>query len=366
MFELNTKAKRFILALIVVGAGAGVLVGSGAIARGSGSTAVTKAPIVAPAHMWQELPRASVDLRFGLTSVWTGTELIVSDVDSAAVYEPATRSWQNVPAPPEMDNYCRRSAVWTGKEMLVWGCDQAAFDPVANTWRRLPPAPTRHGVLVWTGRELIGWGGGCCGDVSDDGAAYDPEKNTWRKLAPAPIPGQQSPAAVWTGGELVVLNGYDPEGKPVGGAAYDPAADSWRRIPSLPQRTPGALAVWSGNEVLLVGGGMGYAGGYALDPAENRWRELANLEAPGVPVLAAWTGLRVIEVGPKATAYEPGTNRWSILPTPPQALRQGGAAVWTGRKLFVVTPSGVAASLSPPPGKALGLPPPLPQCCGGG
>lgn len=38
MFELNTKAKGFILALAVVGAGAGVLVGSGALARGSDST----------------------------------------------------------------------------------------------------------------------------------------------------------------------------------------------------------------------------------------------------------------------------------------------------------------------------------------
>jgi hypothetical protein len=366
MFELNTKAKGFILALAVVGAGAGVLVGSGALARGSDSTAVAKAPIAAPPHMWQELPRAPVDLRFGLTSVWTGTELIVSDVDSVASYEPISRSWTKLPAPPEMDNFCRRSAVWTGKEMMVWGCRQAAFDPLAGKWRELPPAPTRHGILVWTGRELIGWGGGCCGDVSDDGSAYDPKTNTWRKLAPAPVPGQQSPTAVWTGQELVVLNGNDPEGKPVGGAAYDPRTDTWRRIASLPQRTPGALAVWSGGEVLLVGGGMGYAGGYALDPAANRWRELANVQLTGFPLLAVWTGLRVIAVGPKVTAYEPGTNRWSLLPTPPQALRQGGAAVWTGRKLFVVTPSGLLASLNPPPGKALGPPPPLPQCCGGG
>ena len=56
---------------------------------------------------------------------------------------------------------------------------------------------------MWTGRELIGWGGGCCGDVSDDGSAYNPETNTWRKLAEAPVAGQQSPAGAWTGHELV-------------------------------------------------------------------------------------------------------------------------------------------------------------------
>jgi hypothetical protein len=366
MFQLNTKAKRLVLAMAVVTVGAGLLVGSGALARGSSGAAAR--------YDWQTLPDAPVDLRFGLTSVWTGGELIVSDVDSAAAYDPGTESWRKLPAPPEMDNFCRRSAVWTGKEMLVWGCGQVAFDPAADTWRRLPPAPTRHGVLVWTGRELIGWGGGCCGDVSDDGSAYDPATNHWRKLAPAPIEGQQSPAAVWTGHELVILNGYDPEGKPVGGAAYDPAGDTWRSIASLPQRTPGELAIWDGDEILLVGGGSGFGGGYAFDPSTNRWREIGRADLPGVPLLAVWTGRRLIEVGPKTTAYDPVNDRWSILPRAPQALRQAGVAVWTSRRLFLVSPTGAGAVLTPPPGTSVallhgatrGLPPPLPQCCGGG
>jgi hypothetical protein len=367
MFQLNRKAKRLILVLAVMSVGAGLLVGSGALARGSGALA-------RPRYDWQMLPDAPVDLRFGLTSVWTGSELIVSDVDSAAAYDPATKAWRKLPAPPGMDNYCRRSAAWTGKEMLVWGCGQAAFDPVANRWRRLLPAPTRHGALVWTGRELIGWGGGCCGDVSEDGSAYDPEKNTWRKLAPAPIAGQQSPAAVWTGRELVVVNGYDPEGKPVGGAAYDPASDTWRRIPSLPQRTQMAIAVWDGKEVLLVGGGSGFGGGYAFNPSTNRWRELAQATLDGVPLFALWTGRRVIELGPKAAAYDPRSERWSVLSTPAQPVRQAGAAVWTGRKVFLVNAVGQVAVMSPSRGIPVELlhsgtrsmSPPLPQCCGGG
>ena len=289
MFKLNTKAKRLVFALAVASVGAGLLVGSGALARGS------SAP-VATTYDWQMLPDAPVDLRFGLTSVWTGSELIVSDVDSTAAFDPATKAWRKLPTPPQMDNFCRRSAVWTGKEMLVWGCGQAAFDPVRGTWRRLPPAPTRHRVLVWTGRELVGWGGGCCGDVSDDGSAYDPTTDTWRKLAPAPIEGQQSPAAAWTGHELVVVNGFDPDGNSVGGAAYDPASDSWRRIASLPQRTQMAIAVWDGKEVLLLGGGSGFGGGYAFNPATNRWREIAQASLHDVPLFALWTGRRVIEL----------------------------------------------------------------------
>ena len=372
MFQLKPKAKRFIVVLALVCA-AGLLVGSAAVVRGSGSASAAERSPARGVRGWQSLPAAPVDLRFGLTSVWTGSELIVADADSAAAYDPATVDWRKLATPPEMDNYCRRSAAWTGKEMLVWGCGQAAYDPAADTWRRLPPAPTRHGVLVWTGHELLGWGGGCCGDVSDDGSAYDPSTNTWRKLAPAPIPGQQSPAAVWTGRELVVVNGYDPEGKPVGGAAYDPAADTWRRIPSLPQRTQMAIAVWDGREVLLVGGGLGFGGGYAFNPTMNRWRQLAQAQLYGVPVSALWTGRRVIELGPKTTAYDPKADRWSVLPRAPQALRHAGVAVWTGRSVYLVTPSGLAGVLTPPKGRTArlvhrstrGLPPPLPQCCGG-
>jgi hypothetical protein len=67
-------------------------------------------------------------------------------------------------------------------------------EPVAS----VPDSPARNGIVVWTGRELIGWGGGCCGDVSDDGSA-NPATNAWRKLAPAPVSGQQSPIGAWTG-----------------------------------------------------------------------------------------------------------------------------------------------------------------------
>ena len=122
--------------------------------------------------------------------------------------------------------------------MLVWGCGLTAYNPSTNQWRRLPDSPTRNGIVVWTGRELIGWGGGCCGDVSDDGSAYNPVTNTWRKIAAAPVSGQQSPVGAWTGRELVIFNGHGPEGARVGGAAYNPRTDSWRRIPSerRPQR----------------------------------------------------------------------------------------------------------------------------------
>ena len=81
--------------------------------------------------------------------------------------------------------------------MLVWGCRQLAFDPVADHWRLLPPAPTgvAGGLVVWTGRELISWGGGCCGDASSEGTAFNPDSDSWRELAPSPLAAK--PAARW-------------------------------------------------------------------------------------------------------------------------------------------------------------------------
>ena len=110
---------------------------------------------------WRALPPAPVAIVAGRTSVWTGTELIVSGVTGAApdgsllnstevtlAYNPATHAWRRLASPPKTDNYCRRGAVWTGKEMLVWGCGFLAFDPLSNRWRRLSDPPARQGIVV--------------------------------------------------------------------------------------------------------------------------------------------------------------------------------------------------------------------------
>ena len=153
-----------------------------------------------------------------------------------------------------------------------------AYDPTSNQWRRLPDAPTRHGIAVWTGRELVGWGGGCCGDVSDDGSAYNPATNTWRKIASAPVNGQQSPLGAWTGRELVIFNGHGPEGARVGGAAYNPRTDTWRRIPSQPGSRSGSIAVYDGNEIHVLGARQGTV--FSFNPTNDRWRQLPGRLLP--------------------------------------------------------------------------------------
>src|SRR5438132_12123259 len=55
--------------------------------------------------------------------------------------------------------------------------------------------------VVWTGKEMIVWGGVSAGAQVADGAAYDPAADSWRKLAPAPqgVMGGGGSAATWTG-----------------------------------------------------------------------------------------------------------------------------------------------------------------------
>ncbi len=326
---------------------------------------------------WQLLPPAPLtapDLRL---SVWTDKEMIVfgrvdkrgpageilGSTNEAAAYDPVANSWRRLATPLSAPGYIGRwAAVWTGKEMLVWGDVNQAFDPATNRWRRFPPAPAgRGGIVIWTGRELIDWGGGCCGDVSADGAAYNPSTNSWRKIALPPVGGQQSPVGAWTGKELVIFPGRDPEGKPVAGAAYDPAKNTWRRTGSKRVGPPGAYAIWDGYEVLVAGGtqaGALSAVGLAYNPDTNRSRRLA----PGsgrTGAAVVWTGRRLLVWGgqtfPGATvtarhglSYDPIGNRWSSLPQSPLPARVDPTAVWTGRELIVWGGSTTSCRLNGP------------------
>jgi hypothetical protein len=344
------------------------------VACGQTSTTTARSPAAAaPPHPeWNALPSAPIKVDAGLTSVWTGRELIVSGIragrdgtfidptEVAAAYDPAALTWRRLATPPRMDGPCRRGAAWSGTEMLVWGCfgKAAAFDPTTNHWRSLPKAPPGPGITAWTGSELIGWGGGCCGDAWSGGSAYDPANDAWRTLARTPLAPSQRASGAWTGHELVLfVYGLNPaDGKPypatfARAAAYDPEAGTWRRLASPPTPVEGA-AVWDGHELLVAGGGRT---ALAYDPASNRWRRLAPLPSPRFGQTMVWTGKGLLLWGPSDSttadpvpgfAFDPAADRWSALPAMPFADAYTTAA-WTGRTLLVVAGSGSAAALTP-------------------
>jgi len=382
-----SNTKNSLLAVLGLAAAVlAILVGLGFIG-GSSSASSRPAPPPKPklTGPWRYMADAPQPISAGRTTVWTGHEMIVAGTNPGSdgtyihstevveSYNPATNTWRVLATPPETQSYCRRSAVWTGQEMLVWGCSLLAYDPAKNDWRRLPDPPTRQGIVAWTGRELIGWGGGCCGDVSDDGSAYNPETNSWRKLAPAPVGGQQSPAGAWTGHELVILSGSDPEGNPVAGAAYDPGSDTWRRIADVPAPYDADQAFYRGGKLYVVGVRPNAASLLEYDVDHDGWKDLGALAQAAGPAVVAGNQL-VMLGGAQGLAYFLGNGATVPFVVPRLARGVDTALVWTGRRLLVwggMVPTRTDAS-GPPRYLASGLvfrprkvAPPLPQCCGG-
>jgi len=276
-------------------------------------------------------------------------EATLASYQGVTADELARGRWSRLPAAPIPDRD-DPVGVWTGRELLVWGGqsgahdavvrgDGAAYDPARRVWRELPPAPLtpRTGVAAaWTGRELIVWGGydhlsmGPGGlHVAGDGAAYDPARQAWRRLPPAPLSARADATAVWTGGEVLVVGGVpavrtDRDRGFTDGAAYDPARDTWRRLAPGPQPRGSLMAqhlVWTGTRLLVW----------------SDWRQTLRSDA-----VTLANGERGTEVesrdGVDVWAYDPAADRWAVLPPAPGQPALGGAVlVWTGREVVSVT-----------------------------
>jgi hypothetical protein len=190
------------------------------------SLATATVPASVRLGTWQRLPAAPIAVPYTSASVWTGTEMLIfgrvtslkggfATFDVAAAYNPATETWRKLHPGPGLNREGHDEAVWTGSEMLVTGITSAAYNPATNRSRLLPAPPPGWdpAFTVWTGRRLIGWGGGCCGDSNAWGAAYTPATNSWEMLPRAPLAGRQGTVGAWTGTELIIVGGNDADGK---------------------------------------------------------------------------------------------------------------------------------------------------------
>jgi S1-C subfamily serine protease len=270
--------------------------------------------------------------RTNVLLVWTGKEVIVWSAGTGGRYDPSTDSWQPIATTGAPKDSFGLTAVWTGKEMILWGMSGpgAAYNPTTDSWRSLPtegaPTPRIGHSAIWTGREMLIWGGmstylplGSAVQFLNDGARYNPETNTWSLIstngAPAP---RYRHLAVWTGQEMLIVGGQvAPAREPVyfnDGARYDPSTDTWSAIPPtdlLPKA--GYLlhmsAVWTGHDVIIWGGFFpskafaNYSGGY---------HQLIQAR------------------------FNPRSDIWSPLPSVETLERAvGHDTVWTGKEMIV-------------------------------
>ena len=243
---------------------------------------------------------------------------------------------------------------------------------------RAPIAGRVAAGAVWTGEEMTVWGGisrtGAI-QAESDGAAYARASDAWRSIASAPsgVLGDVGDAAAWTGTTAVFWAGNSPDG-PAAGAVYDPATGAWARLPDGPLGPrEGYASVWTGTELLIVGGTSGDTFALpvaaAVDPSVGSWRLLAGLNelGPFIPGGVAWDGERLFLAGtqylcppeegftctesrPVFLAYDPSTDRVDEIDRSPAPVGEGGAAPlvsvgWDGERVVLTTSAGAPAGI---------------------
>jgi hypothetical protein len=156
--------------------------------------------------------------------------------------------------------------------------------------------------------------GGSATDLSD-GAAFDPATRTWRTIAAAPpgVRGDADRGAAWTGTSAIFWAGNSPNG-PAAGGVYEPRSDSWTRLPHGPLGPrEGYSSVWTGKELLLVGGTSGDTiatpSAAAIDPKTGKWRLLPALDkVKGLQATdTVWDGRRAFVFGSRSLCPELGS-----------------------------------------------------------
>ncbi len=159
------------------------------------------------------------------------------------------------------------------------------------------------------------------GNDTSDGNSADVAAGTWSQIAPSPLSPRSGEVAVWTGTEMIVVGGTDMPLCPPGadctgptdtqrlgdGAAYDPVTDTWRRIADAPQSLTYAQAIWTGTEMLVLAPRLG-----------------AQTEGD-------------VEQDAATLLYDPVKDSWRTLDPGPAAYPPNQLG-WTGR--YVVVPQG--------------------------
>jgi N-acetylneuraminic acid mutarotase len=316
--------------------------------------------------------------RVGHTAVWTGSEMIVwgggagSNTNSGGRYNPLTDRWLHVATANAPSPRSGHTAVWTGSQMIVWGgannshplTTGGRYNPSTNTWIatstiNTPSARFDH-TAVWTGTEMIVWGGWVVPYTHslNTGGRYNPVTNIWSATSTANAPiGRHRHTAVWTGTQMIVWGGVHDETYADdylnSGGRYKPATNNWSATSTTnaPTARNDHMAVWTGSDMLVWGGGSNAPGvsksGAKYHPATNSWTAISTTNAPDASGdVAVWTGSEMIVWGgggdhsyssavTTGGRYNPSTNTWVTMNRNAPSDRQSQTAVWTGTEMII-------------------------------
>jgi len=114
-------------------------------------------------------------------------------------------------------------SAWTGTRWILYGGsvggpplnDGMMYTEATDSWEEIPADTSRSAEVakaVWTGAEFVVW------TYGSGGRRFNPQKGTWSDVAPLPsLPGVWAyPSVVWTGDSMIVYGG----GSMANGAIY--------------------------------------------------------------------------------------------------------------------------------------------------
>jgi hypothetical protein len=229
----------------------------------------------------EAIPPAPIAPSYNSVGGWTGSELIVWSAEcpacgpephhpGAAAWNPDTKSWRTITAPPAQLASGQQTVVATGTQIITVTNKgiAASYDPATDRWDSLPPVPgdtSFNTSLVWTGSQVIYWAtsyyGGPFpaprgGPLADRGWQWTPGASTWAPLPDLPEGYRTSVGSIaWTGAEIVawgeVSGGTGSEA--VGaGATWRPGDPAWTPLPLSPQSPARRFEGTAGSQKLLA------------------------------------------------------------------------------------------------------------------
>jgi hypothetical protein len=351
------------------------------------------------ADKWRPMATAGApSARSEHVAVWTGSKMLVwggrtasGPTNTGGLYDPATDTWTPTSIVGAPSARSQATVVWDDVEKvaIVWGgtgpsgqLDTGAmYDPATNTWATVPTsgAPggrTGHSAVwatftvpfVGATHGMIVWGGAAGNTHLGDGAVFDPAAKKWVGALDGSVNGALPPSAraehtaVWDSGlhQMIVWGGFGYQGAVDGfylndGAVWDPSLTgtmgAWATVstggPSLRARHTSVFAVDPPNASFMVVWG-GYDGSaFLADGSQYKSLNWVGLSSTTTPEgreghTAVWipASKQMIvfggDQGPSgaptafldtAWSLDTSSQLWAPLPTAPSARTRHTAVV---------------------------------------
>lgn len=175
-------------------------------------------------------------------------------------------------------------------------------------------------------------------------------------MAVSPLEPRHGSVGVWTGEELLVVGGDtgfvcppgadcvspDPDGFRADGAAYDPVTDTWRRIADAPRAFVGGTAAWTGSTMVVTTG----RGALVYDPAADVWRDTGPSPITSADqTLLTDRGVLFVSYEqrrgsePSDWLFVPSTEQWEAVPRDPFGESYDRSLASDGERLWLLSMS---------------------------